>query len=177
MATLKNLVDETTNIKNELKTCHTNLKNNLIDKGVDVSSGDKLSALVDKIKNIKTVSFNVGETTTLYNNTETEMIKGTTYTYFNKEYIFICDGNFRLSAEMQSTGSATAYLKMQLLDSNGSVLQEKEFSNTTMTYVRYTLDCNSVKSGYRYKILGRSSSSSYGIRVNNFSVKCDIDFD
>ena len=29
MATLKNLVDETTNIKDELKTCHTNLKNNL----------------------------------------------------------------------------------------------------------------------------------------------------
>ena len=26
MATLKQLVDETTNIKNELKTCHTNLK-------------------------------------------------------------------------------------------------------------------------------------------------------
>ena len=30
MSTLKQLVDETTNIKNELKTCHTNLKSNLI---------------------------------------------------------------------------------------------------------------------------------------------------
>ena len=30
MATLKNLVDETTNIKNELVECHSNLKNNII---------------------------------------------------------------------------------------------------------------------------------------------------
>ena len=53
MATLKSLVDETTNIKNELKTCHANLKNNLSAKGIEVSSEDKLGALVDKIPNIK----------------------------------------------------------------------------------------------------------------------------
>ena len=51
MATLKNLVDETTNIKNELKTCHINLKNNLVEKGIEVSSGDKLATLVEKVKN------------------------------------------------------------------------------------------------------------------------------
>ena len=75
MATLKQLVNETTNIKDELKTCHTNLKNSLIAKGVECSDTDKMSSLIDKVKNIKTLSFNVGETTTLYNNTETEMIK------------------------------------------------------------------------------------------------------
>lgn len=51
MATLKNLVNETTNIKDELITCHTNLKNNLVDKGISVSSSDKLATLVDKVKN------------------------------------------------------------------------------------------------------------------------------
>ena len=50
MATLKNLVDETTNIKNELKTCYTNLKNNLMEKGIDCSSSDKLQNLISKIK-------------------------------------------------------------------------------------------------------------------------------
>ena len=49
MATLKNLVDETTNIKNELVTCHTNLKNNLISKGVECSDSDKMSSLIDKV--------------------------------------------------------------------------------------------------------------------------------
>ena len=54
MATLKQLVDETTNIKNELKTCHTNLKNNLINKGVECSSTDKISNLIDKVKDVST---------------------------------------------------------------------------------------------------------------------------
>ena len=52
MATLKSLVDETTNIKNELKTCHTNLKNNLIEKGVECSDSDKMLALINKVIDI-----------------------------------------------------------------------------------------------------------------------------
>lgn len=53
MSTLKQLVDETTNIKNELKTCHTNLKTNLIDKGVECSDTDKLLSLVGKVGEIE----------------------------------------------------------------------------------------------------------------------------
>ena len=49
MATLKSLVDETTNIKNELKTCHSNLSSALTEKGVEVSSEDKMSSLIDKV--------------------------------------------------------------------------------------------------------------------------------
>ena len=52
MATLKSLIDETSNIKNELKTCHTNLKNNLIAKGVECSDTDKMSSLIDKVESI-----------------------------------------------------------------------------------------------------------------------------
>lgn len=37
MSTLKQLVDETTNIKNELITCHSNLKGNLIEKALNVA--------------------------------------------------------------------------------------------------------------------------------------------
>ena len=53
MATLKQLVDETTKIKNELKTCHANLKNNLIEKGVDCNSSDKLLSLANKVGEIE----------------------------------------------------------------------------------------------------------------------------
>ena len=52
MSTLKNLVNETTNIKNELAECHNNLKNNLIEKGVECSDSDKISNLIDKISTI-----------------------------------------------------------------------------------------------------------------------------
>ena len=53
MSTLKQLVDETTNIKNELKTCHTNLKSNLIEKGVECSNTDKLLRLANKVGEIE----------------------------------------------------------------------------------------------------------------------------
>ena len=55
MATLKQLVDKTTNIKNELKTCHANLKANLIDKGVEVQNDAKIGDLIGNVKNIQTV--------------------------------------------------------------------------------------------------------------------------
>ena len=50
MATLKSLVDETINIKNELVECHTNLKNNLVEKGIEVLNEDKLASLIEKIE-------------------------------------------------------------------------------------------------------------------------------
>lgn len=53
MTTLKNLVDETTNIKDELVECHNNLKNNLIEKGVECSDTDKISSLIDKVNDIQ----------------------------------------------------------------------------------------------------------------------------
>lgn len=53
MSTLKQLVDETTNIKNELITCHANLKNNLIEKGVECRDTDKLLSLVGKVGEIE----------------------------------------------------------------------------------------------------------------------------
>lgn len=54
MTTLKKLVDETTNIKDELVTCYTDLKNNLITKGVECSDADKLLSLVNKVGEIST---------------------------------------------------------------------------------------------------------------------------
>ena len=53
MSTLKQLADETTNIKNELITCHANLKSNLIEKGVECSDTDKLLSLVGKVGEIE----------------------------------------------------------------------------------------------------------------------------
>ena len=53
MSTLKQLVDETSNIKNELITCHANLKTNLIDKGVECSNADKLLSLANKVGEIE----------------------------------------------------------------------------------------------------------------------------
>lgn len=53
MSNLKELVNETTNIKNELVACHTNLKNNLIEKEIECSNNDKMLNLISKIRNIE----------------------------------------------------------------------------------------------------------------------------
>ena len=66
MATLKNLVDETTNIKNELVECHSNLSSILTSKNVEVSEEDKMSILIDKVNEFDEVTrplylYNYGE--------------------------------------------------------------------------------------------------------------------
>jgi hypothetical protein len=96
MATLKNLVDETTNIKNELVACHGDLKKNLIKKGVECSDSDKMSSLVDRVNNIKGFKIVPGDTYSIpgfvskSNNTTTTM---NVVTDFN----VTMGGNLRLS--------------------------------------------------------------------------------
>ena len=53
MATLKNLVDETTNIKNEIVECRDNLKQILVSKQVEgLSNVTKLPNLIEKVNNL-----------------------------------------------------------------------------------------------------------------------------
>lgn len=54
-STLEELVDETTVIKNELVVCRDNLKNNLSNKGVDVSTTDKMQGLVEKVNDLQKI--------------------------------------------------------------------------------------------------------------------------
>lgn len=52
-STLKELVDETGIIKNDLVSCRDNLKNNLSNKGIDVATTNKMQALVEKVNEIE----------------------------------------------------------------------------------------------------------------------------
>lgn len=49
MTTLKSLVNETTNIKNEIVECHGNLSSILTSKNVEVAEEDKMSDLIGKV--------------------------------------------------------------------------------------------------------------------------------
>ena len=53
MSTLKSLVDETTNIKDDIVSCRNNLENNLKSKGVEVIPGTKMSILIDKVTSLE----------------------------------------------------------------------------------------------------------------------------
>ena len=54
MATLKGLVDETTNIKNEIVECRDTLKQILIDKKIEgLENENKLSTLINKVNKLR----------------------------------------------------------------------------------------------------------------------------
>lgn len=54
-STLKELVDETGLIKNELVSCKDNLKNNLINLDISIDGNEKLSYLISKVKDVKSL--------------------------------------------------------------------------------------------------------------------------
>lgn len=96
MSTLKNLINETTNIKNELVTCHSNLKSTLIAKGIECSDSDRILNLVDKVNNIKGFKVIPGDTFSIpgfvskSNNTTTSM-------NVVNDFSITMGGNLRLS--------------------------------------------------------------------------------
>lgn len=55
MNSLKQLVDETTVIKDELITCHSKLKNKLAAGEIEIKPGEKLMSLIEKIPDFITV--------------------------------------------------------------------------------------------------------------------------
>lgn len=54
MSTLNELASQTTQIKNDLINCHTKLKENLINKEVEIVGNEKIGILVNKVNDIKT---------------------------------------------------------------------------------------------------------------------------
>ena len=162
MATLKNLVDETTNIKNELKTCYANLVTNLVEKGVDVSSGDKLSALVDKIPNIKQ-SYNVitGDNIVLYEFSSVERDLANSKRY---KYDIFCpvNGSFRFNYAIKSTSGAYAVICEMSIIRDGIIIntvQEKTYKSTLTSVSK---DFDEVQYGDIFRIEFYHSRSNQG---------------
>lgn len=54
MSTLKQLTDQTTYIKNDIRNCHSNLVQNLRYIDVQCNNYDKFNVLVDKVRNVTT---------------------------------------------------------------------------------------------------------------------------
>lgn len=101
-STLKELVDETGLIKNDLVNCRNNLKNNLSAKGMDVSGTDKMQVLVDKVNEIEVEKYNfpLKPKTLVTNN---RVINMPTF-YYSKAIDF--SENFRYGIASFSTSSA-----------------------------------------------------------------------
>ena len=140
MATLKSLVDETTNIKNELVDCHSNLKNNLIEKGVECSDTDKMSSLIDKVSEIQTPN------TVTVSDTKIDVITDLSNQYLNTfsfNRMINVVGDIRVFFTLSAvTWNSMGYMNVDLVR-NGVVIDSKSFS--THQSVDCVVDFSEVK--------------------------------
>ena len=101
MATLKTLVDETTNIKNELATCYANLKTNLVEKGLNISNTDKIQDLIEKINALEGITNVVsGDDIILIEKTPHTVITSSSYVLAETIPIVTLKGTIKLSVSV-----------------------------------------------------------------------------
>ena len=179
MATLKSLVDETTVIKNELKSCHTNLKNNLIAKGVVCSGSDKVSDLVNKINKITSIS------SVVCGDNYIERVDNNVY-YPNSTYVsvekmplivsytnFKFKGNYRLSIPFYGSGSTTW---MFVYHKRGSETVKVVENSSGANGVTVVIDLIDVRKDDIIEIKACKNQSSSNNNIKGISFRCDFVF-
>ena len=176
MATLKSLVDETTNIKNELVTCHSNLKNNLIGKGVECSDTDKMLSLIEKVNTI-TMKAVPGDTYYHYHDNNEAHLPNS-MTLISRFEIKDLEGGYRLSfysahTTAVSSGSIGTYL-IQVFR-KGNVISSKEIVTSSVSSA-YEIDFTSLQKGDIVELQGKrnSSGSAYWVRCMYSNLTFDL---
>ena len=173
MTALKNLVDETTNIKNELVSCHSNLKNNLIKKGVKCSSTDKMPSLIDKIAGIVVVDNVIaGESIQLFNYTSSGSIR------INKNDVFkltsSVNGSVKIKINYVCSGSGSStYLSIDLTR-NEDIISSKSFTvNKNGSYINIEYDLSEIQLNDVINIYASGGSSVISSSNGGIVVSCD----
>ena len=176
MATLKNLVDETTNIKNELKECHANLKNSLIEKGVECSEGDKMLSLINKVKN---TSLSCKASDNIIFSWEDERGIGTVSDYNALQLIHSCpcffNGSCRVDFKFKGSSSSSAYYSTVVkLVRNGEDIYISDKFNSNHNYLNVVLDIDNIKTFDTIQLFGNIKTSNSSLRCKEFYIKGDV---
>ena len=177
MVTLKSLVDETTNIKDELVLCHTNLKNNLVNKGIAISPNAKLVSLISEVSEMKCLpsSVTAGDDLRVFYDSTKYSVKSTTNSVLTSTVVQL-PGSYRASFELAGSGSkGTVGVIQHLRDS--SVLSSKQFTDKNGQYgtTLYVLDITNVQKNDIIKFLawGPGGTGTY-YYAKNCTVSCEF---
>ena len=171
MATLKSLVSETTKIKNELKTCHTNLKNNLVGKGVACSDTDKMSSLIDKVGDINTVATIAPSNDIIFNNSNQYKIQyGSWVEIFKYKCMF--NGGVRVKFYIHSPMSSQTTKAYISKVRNGSIIYKTGEFNAVNEGYNASVDLTDIKFGDNLILYCHNnySNTSYPSSVSNISI-------
>ena len=186
MTTLKTLVDETTNIKDELVSCYDSIKNTLVEKEISISDTDKLSDLSEKIKVLNNINVVAGDNTTFYEDSNYA------YYYANGTYANIrscnlpIEGSYRIKSYSCFDSSvsyiANSYVYMKyMIYTNGVKVWESSVRTTsnglqgTPTY--FTVDTVKVKGNSTLYVavkMTHTQSSYYNIANTYLKVSADV---
>lgn len=179
-STLKELVDETTVIKNDLVNCRDNLKNNLSDKGVDVASVNKMQELVNSIPKLKVLPKEVGIGENLF-----ILVGGWLGTYSTDWYLIgrkTCkiNGSYRVHTQFTSEKYGYRVYAKHVHKRGNVIIDAKEFSTDDQSDVRAlkarTDFTNAIEGDY-FEIYVKTSTSSYSCNIFNYGISCGITYD
>ena len=165
MATLKNLVDETTNIKNELVECYTNLKNNLIAKGVECSDIDKMPTLIDKVASITRMPKCMPGDKHHLHYLELSSRQSTTSYYLATQETAFADGGYRVKTLISSYQGKGGGVRFEIV--RNSVVVDYFEENKTGANVTFTKDFTNVANGDIIKIYFKTTGG-WGELKNTF---------
>lgn len=176
MSTLNNITTQIDSIKTDIVTSHTNLKNALIEKGVEVLPTDKMSNLIDLVEDIITQQkTTIGDNITIYNQvSKTYSIVApytSPYTDTVKYEALFVNGAIRIKNKWSNNGIKE--VSFILLDSNDSIIEQKTFTHSAAS-VDYVVEFNNLI-GHR-KILVRVTPKTSAITAtcDSFSITCDL---
>ena len=184
MSTLKQLVDETTNIKNELVTCHANLKNNLLHKNIDFLPTDKFSTLISKIKNITNVKAIEGEDYLIFtSNTKYSAVlnNGVFENVYNHENLFI-DGNYRLIFNLRSRMAGRSLTCKIEHTRNGEVLRTIKQTHKSPNYdevvTTYKFDIVNVQKRdvFKFYVSVPNNTAVSDVYLAKITFRCNLEF-
>lgn len=162
MATLKNLVDETTNIRNEIANCYSNLKTNLTNRNVEVLNSDKLSSLISKVLDIKTYQ-KVAGTEKVYMSDSNEYLSSNTSS-FEKLKTYEINDSFSSARFNFTNTSGGGSIKCEYVQ-DGKILRTTQYNAGTPDI---TFDMSNVKKGDKVVFYGKATGSGYYIYYASF---------
>ena len=174
MATLKSLVDETNNIKNELKTCHTTLKNNLIAKGVECSEDDKMSSLVDKVNGLIVIKEPVSPGDNFF------VVYDKNEYYASDQPVFVSPaiklkGSYRVLFDCGSQSGYRLTYRVQHVRGT-AVIKQQDYSHTLEGMTTKTYDFTNVVKGdiFKFYVIGNHMGSYLKMTRIGISFACEL---
>ena len=168
MATLKELVNETTNIKTDLIKCHSDLKAALNSKGVVINESDKLGVLIEKVNTIPSYKKIAGTEKTYLSDDNRYTTNSTTFQNIKEYTINDNFESFRVSYSTNQTSYAT-HIKMDHVRS-GVVLSTR----TDGSAKNVKQDLTDIRVGDKIIMYGKTGSSA-NAAYTSFTINYSIE--